>query len=843
MNKYYLSSVIFLFCCNTLSAQQINKSQPNQATPENIYTIKQQFLQKELHNPTDKNEGGADNDLARFNRWFNFVEPRCYPSGNLPRPDVLLTEYDKVRQSFKKGAKTTSTPAWSPLGPFNVPTNFFGIGRINCIVIDPLDTNTLYVGAACGGLWISHNGGATWTSHTDNFPSLSIADIAVNPHHHDTLYAATGDGYGYEYPNDATIFWGGLYTAGVMKSTDGGSTWHTTGLSYLESNRDNIQRLLIHPNNPNILLAATRHGIYRTSDAGVTWSVVDTSHVYTMAFHPQQPNTIYAVNNADVLVSYNAGLTWSSLYAGVSSGGRCTIAVSPASPNSIWILDDANDILLSHDEGASFNTISSVTMTYDNYGRVLAVSPTDSTYVITSGLQMNISYDGGYSWNPWDSSMYYVHSDHHAAAFNPLNPQTFYDGNDGGIVVTHDGGISWTNISNGLAISQIYRMSSSRLHPYIMLAGLQDNATFYNNGTTWLASNGPFGDGMDCAISPVDENIQIASTQYGNFSISIDGGATFNQISPSSYPSNTGAWTSPVLFNPNNYDTIYFGFQDVFASYDGGSTLVNLTTTAPFNSSLVGSNGCVSLAICYSNTQVLYAANYTSILRTTDGGSTWTDVTGTLPVSSVGITHIAIDYNNPMLVYVSTSGYLAGNKVFKSTTGGTTWTNISGTLPNIPANCIATDRSTTGALFLGTDVGMYYTDASLSSWIPYGTGLPNVIVDDIDINYTNSKVRAATYGRGIWECDLLHPLVSLQVNTLTQKVPEIYPNPASDAWHVIFQDPKPATYSVTVSDISGRVLHTQANNDIIDASLFASGAYNIEVNTGDKNYCLKAIKK
>ena len=113
-----------------------------------------------------------------------------------------------------------------------------------------------------------------------------------------------------------------------MKSTDGGATWNTTGLSYLQSNTDIIQRLLIHPNNPNILLAATTNGIYRTADAGATWTLVDPGHVFSMAFHPFQPDTIYAVNNTDIRASYNAGLTWTTIHPGIGSGDRCTIFLS-----------------------------------------------------------------------------------------------------------------------------------------------------------------------------------------------------------------------------------------------------------------------------------------------------------------------------------------------------------------------------------------------------------------------------------------------------------------------------------------------------------------------------------
>ncbi len=825
----------FLFGVISVSAQPI----PGTA-PENIYSIKKQFLESVVHNPVDKNETGDDNDLERFNRWFYLAEPRCYPSGNLPRPDVLIRAYDQIKPKSGATQRLTSVSGWQSLGPVNVPPGYNGIGRVNCVVLDPLDTNTLYVGTACGGVWVSHNGGATWTSNSDNFPSLSVADIAVNPRHTDTLYAATGDGNGDEYLAGGAlhyedIFWGGLYSAGVMKSTDGGSTWHTTGLSYLQSDRDIIQRLLIEPNNPNILIASSRNGTYRTTDAGATWTLVDSGHVYAMEFHPLQPDTIYAINNADLKVSYNAGQTWAvQCPALITVGYSAAIAVSAVSPKNIWLWSEGS-LVVSHDEGHTFTFLTPPSPVSSNefYGTVLGVSPADSQFLFASGLNMGMSPDGSTNWYVLDS-LGIVHVDHHCVTFNPINPSTFYVGNDGGIFVTHDGGNSWTNISNGLVISQVYRMSSSRQNPYVMLAGLQDNETFYNDGTHWLTSNAPLGDGMACAIFSGDDHIQLASTQQGNIFISYDRGATFTRVTFGG-----GYWTAPLAFSPVSADTVYYGMPGIFASYTGGGSFINLTPSFPFH------YGAISLAVAPAFPNVIYAADYETILRTFDGGATWSDVTGNLVPDSLAITHIAIDYKNPLLVYVTTSGYKTGKKVFVSTTGGTNWNNISYNMPNLPANVVAADSSTPGALFVGTDIGVYYTDsAHAGTWSIYNTGLPNVMVDDIDINYTNYKVRAATYGRGIWECDLVHPLPK-PVGVANISIPrvQLYPNPTAHSWKLTFANDKPNDYNILVSDATGKVVHTQRNQDVINAENLPPGVYDIEVLSGTTHLALKAIRE
>ncbi len=839
-------TAIFLCASTVMFAQAIDSVAGKPLEKRNIYEIKKGFQYHVLHNPEEKHDPEEhdneehDNDQARFNRWFYFVQPRCYPTGDLPDADVLIRETQKVNRSSNAqrssgGARRTTSAGWQPLGPMTVPLNSNGIGRINCVVIDPLDTNTLYVGAACGGVHISHNGGATWTTNTDNFPSLSIADIAVNPIHPDTLYAATGDGYGYTIDGYNT-FWGGLYSAGVMKSTDGGNTWSTTGMTFTQPTRQSLLRLLINPANPNILLAAAVNGIYRTVDAGASWLRVYTAGpVYSLAFRPGAPDTVYGVNNTNLVWSVDGGATWSVLYAGINpASDRATIAVSPASPRSIWVLDADNVLKWSHDRGATFTATPSSpadsAIFYGYYDRVLAVSPTDSQFVLACGMLMTRSIDGGATWGRLNPSQD-VHVDNHAMTFNPLHSATIYSGNDGGVFVTRNGGLSWQNISDGLTISQVYYSSASRQSPYTMIAGLQDNGSLTYNGSTWKQVGG--NDGMNCAISPINDSIQVFSYQFGDFYMSHDRGNNFNYIN---IAPETGNWTSPVVCDPNNVANIYFGLQHIHVTHDTGATFSSLNTTANFP------GGALCLAIGASNSQVLYASDQATIYRTTDAGASWTNVTGTLP-GAIAITRIAVDPRDAMRVYVTMSGYLNGKKVYMSTTGGTTWTNISMDLPNLPADCIAVDTSLPGALFVGTDIGVYYTDSLLTGWHLYDHGLPNVIVDDIQLSYANSKVRAATFGRGIWETDLRR----LTLGPGQTKAPEpgisIFPNPTTSKWQLRFAQQKPGNFEVRVSDINGRLLSANINTEIIDASSLASGVYNIEVIVGDDHHSIKAIRK
>jgi photosystem II stability/assembly factor-like uncharacterized protein len=280
------------------------------------------------------------------------------------------------------------------------------------------------------------------------------------------------------------------------------------------------------------------------------------------------------------------------------------------------------------------------------------------------------------------------------------------------------------------------------LTAYLIYAGAQDNGSDKITGlNTAVRVNG--ADGEDCLVDYSDDNIVFVSSQGGNFYRSSDAGNSFSGISIGS----GGDWTTPIIMDANNHNIMYAGYSNVWKSANNGSTWSALPGT--FDGTSI-----YSLEISSSNSQYIYAATFGHIYQTTNGGTTWTDRTGTLPVASAAISGIAINGSNPDNIWVTFSGFVNGQKVYTSTDGGATWANISGTLPNIPANCVEYQNGSNDIVYAGTDLGVFYMDATMNDWTSYNTGLPNVVIDQLEINYPTSKIRAATYGRGIWESDL-----------------------------------------------------------------------------------------
>jgi photosystem II stability/assembly factor-like uncharacterized protein len=762
MNKNYALVFIWIILSMSFSAvaqpwmqaSMLSATSDQKENPKNFHDIQRIFEDywKDKNPAAEEEDNGRDWGYQQFKRWEWFMKPRTYPSGEMFDPEILFREYQNQKSIQRRMNihPAVTNANWTSIGPNVVPSSGGGIGRINTVRFDPTDVNIVYAGSANGGLWKSTVGGGSWTTFTDLLPALGIADIAINPRYHDSIFVATGDRDGYELGND---FWGGTYSAGVLVSPDGGVTWNATGLNYVQTQSQVIHRLLINSNNPNIVLAASRTGIYRTTNAGVTWTMVQSGNVIDMEFKPGDPNTVYACTSTNLYKSTNSGANWTLSYNGLGGGGGAIIAVTDANPQVVYSLNGNFVIKKSTDGGSTFTTLTSPVSTgvisdQGFYDCALAVSPTDENFVLvgaqaTPGVQnaggIAKSTNGGSTWAAIAST---VHCDHHDLQFAPGSGTTIYNTNDGGIFKSTTSGSTWSNIGAGIVTKQYYRIGASAITPYYMYAGAQDNGTDMLKNTLWKHVYG--GDGMDCLIDYTNDNVAYVSYQYTAFGKTTNGGTSFTNMTMPG----TGDWTTPLVMDPINHNTLYLGLSDLYKSNSAGGSWAAISA-----GQFGGTINCI--AVAPSDVNYIYASTLGRICRTTNGGTTWTNVSSGLPLASTGITWITVSSLDPLKIWVTLTAYVAGQKVYYSSNGGSSWTNISGTLPNVPANCITYQANSQDAVYLGTDFGVYYRDATMIDWIPYMTGLPNVTIDELEIQYGSiNKIRAATYGRGIWESDL-----------------------------------------------------------------------------------------
>ncbi len=775
-------------------------------TTANFYEIKAAFDKYWKDRPYERGKG-----YKAFMRWAWFTEPRVYPSGNMRMASRAYAyeqfqkfQQEQSQQKFSNSAAISATTAnWVPLGPFGSPANG-DAGRVQVVRTSPTNTNIIYVGTGAGGLWVSTNGGTSYSTTTDQLPSLGVSDIAISPTNTNVIYIATGD-------KDA----GDTHSTGVLKSTDGGATFSVTGLAWQTSQLRRIYRVLINPANTNIIMAAASSGFYRSTDAGATWSLTSTAYCYDAELKPGDPNTVYIVTATSLLKSTNGGASFSGVTISSSlNSNRLSLAVTPANPDYVYILASApsngfGGLFRSTNSATTFSLMSSTPNIFDWstngsgaggqgwYDIAIDASPTNANVIIAGGVNTWRSTNGGSTWQlhtHWygGGGKPYVHADLHHVNF--VSGSVIFLGTDGGVARTTNSGTNWTTINGNMNIAQIYKLGNSANNAGRIVTGHQDNGTNLSNGTSWSQIYG--GDGMDCFIDWSNNNTIIASYTYGDFQRSTDGGNNWTNIVNGL--SGNAAWVAPIVQDPITPNTYYAGYSKMFKSTNQGTTWTQMGTT---------NMGTIDeIYVCPSNPNVIYVSTTASVWKTTNGGTTWSNITTGIPTSSGQITDITCDNQNPNNVYVTLSGYSAGNKVYGSSNGGLNWTNMSNGLPNIPMNCIIYSNNSPQKLYVGTDVGVYYKEASMNSWLYYSNGLPNVVIDELEIYYPTGKLRAATYGRSVWETDLYSNPTAAPVSYFTNNftaacvnVPFAFNdqsanNPTTYTW--TFQGGNPATASI-----------------------------------------------
>ncbi len=709
-----------------------------------------------------------------FKRWEWFMEPRVNGEGYLD-PAALWHGWTEKQRLFPEEKRNTSVN-WVNLGPESSYPVGGGAGRVNCIAFDPFDPDIVWAGSPSGGLWKSVNGGATWNNSWDDLPNLGISSIVIDHKNPDTMYVATGDG-------DA----GDTYSIGVLKSTDGGSTWFTTGLSYAVSSGIRIRKLVMHPVNNRFLIMAASDGLYYTADGGSSWNQPRTGGFYDIEMFPGNSDIWYAAQGTKVFKSTNAGTAWFASGSGLPTTGlyRIALAVTPSAPGYVYALICNNTdygfkgFYISRDSAKTWiaqnttknilgwNTSGSDAGGQGWYDLVTAASPADSLTVFAGGVNIWKSTNGGVTWvlnAHWygGGGKPYVHADQHVFEYVP-GTENLWAGHDGGINKTTDGGTTWQDLSYGLGIHQFYRIGLSRSNPRLMYGGTQDNGTDRYSSGIWTNVYG--GDGMEALVDYSDENIAYGELYYGDMFRTMNGGASWASVNNGVLED--GAWVTPFIIHPDSAEILYKATTRIYKTTDRG------TWWFPVSNVLSG-NTITSLAIAAKNPLYMYASNASYVYRTTNGGVKWDTIVNS------GISYMAVHPDEPEIVYVTKSNYSSGQKVFKSTNAGADWINLSAGLPNIPFNCVTLHPDNGNHVYTGSELGVFHSSDAGFTWETYNQGLPNVIVNELEIHSASGKLRAGTYGRGLWETEI--SLVGIQ-DDITEKVPDRnmlhqnYPNP------------------------------------------------------------------
>ncbi len=803
--KLHLSFLTLLFLLfNTFSAQDPSYEQ-----------IKAKMELFFAQNPEAKGK-------KQFDRWKYFTESRLDGNGNLPDPEILMKEWIGYKASHTRQSHSLqSTANWSQWGP----NPSFRVGRTQCLRQDASALNTWYLGTPCSGLWKTTNGGTNWTSLTQFLPVLGVSDIAIDPFNSTILYMACGDA-------DAGAL-NNVYSVGVMKSTDGGSTWSSTGLNWTFANARRIGRLIINPDSSNVLLAATSNGIYRTNNGGTTWTQVRTGNHEDIEFHPSNSGIVYAGSTTQFLRSADGGISWTAITSGLpATGNRVIVAVTDDNTNAVYCVFASSSaftgLYKSMDAGLNFTTlpstgVSSTVGPFPWYALTLAVSPRDEDMIAIGGVLATRTLNGGTNWSSCGTE-----NDYHDMVFWENSRDSMFICNDKGIYrinnMTSSSGV--VSFNNNLDLIMAYKMCLSPSQPDVAFCGTQDNGTYKLNTTTPNFTGVIFNsDGGFCLADPTTGNFVMAQREYGQLFKSTTGGDAFS-YSACSPPSmaNTGYFVTPMGMNMQNSQIVYAGYDEVWKSTDGATTWTSM-------SAFPGSTDLREMTVAPSNGNVVYVSTGSNLWKTPDGGITWIDLTANLPFTSA-LLDIGIHSTDTSKIWITRGGFTAGGKVYYSTNGGQSWTNVSGTLPNTPANCIVHENNLVDGIYVGTDLGVFYRDNTMSDWISYSTGLPVVIINQLEIQYSTNQLVAGTMGRGFWRSYLYQFTVGQ--NEVPASTLSVYPNPSNGVFTIKLPVGAEGA-AATVYTLEGKIVFQRtisSKEAEIDLRKEGDGIYLIEINSG-----------
>jgi photosystem II stability/assembly factor-like uncharacterized protein len=692
-------------------------------------------------------------------------------------------------------------------------------GRSSTAVGVPGKDFTFFMGATGGGVWKTDDAGTTWSNVSDGqIPCGSIGAIAIAPSDPNVIYVGTGS------PDPRGNVSMGI---GMYKSVDGGENWQFIGLP----RAGQIGKVVIHPDNPdelwvgvlgNVFGTNPERGVYHSKDGGKTWNHVlfisEKTGCIDLAINPGNPRILYAgmwtaerkpwtfIDGSDeggVWKSEDGGINWERVENGLPVGvvGRVGLAISPANPDRIWVIQETQDekkggIYRSDDGGNSFTRINREHKLRQRawyYNRIIA-HPTDENIVFVTNVGFFKSIDGGKSFD----RISVPHGDNHGLWINPENPDIMIEVNDGGACVTLNGGKSWSS-QNNQPTAEFYRVSVDNDFPYRVYGAQQDNSTIsvpsiggrsLTNTSDWEAVGG--GESGHIAVHPEDPDIVYAGTYIGTITRMNKKKGIVDNINayPQMHDGQPGRdikyrfqWNAPIRISPHNADVVYHCSQYVHKTIDGGKTWEiispDLTTNKDEYQDIPG------MPIQHDHTGVelyttifafeespmkageLWAGTDDGRLHISmDGGDNWKEITpGDMPLEGT-INSIDLSPHAPGRAFIAVYKYRENDfnpYIFMTNDYGKNWKKLTDGENGIKAphfvRVVREDRKRKGLLYAGTEFGMYVSFDEGQQWQSFQQNLPVTPITDIALH--NNDLVIATQGRSFWIMDDLSPIQNI----------------------------------------------------------------------------------
>ena len=704
-------------------------------------------------------------------------------------------------------------------------------GRVTAIDVNE-QQGIMYVGSASGGLWKSESWGTKWTPVFDDQPVINIGAVKVSRAHPDIVWVGTGEGNPRNSQSSGR---------GIFQSRDAGKTWKCMGLEETKT----IHRICLDAND-NVYAAAMGSAWGPNTDRGVfyynveesTWKKIlyvnDSTGCADLVMDPLNDQKLFAAmwqyerkpwnfhsggKGSGLYMTLDGGLSWKRLgeKEGLPKGnlGRIGIAIAPSNSRVVYAMIESKTTALykSTDGGASWNLVTDKGVgDRPFYYSEFYVDPSNENHLIYLHSIVSESIDGGKSWSTM-LPYYGVHPDHHAFWWNPNNPFEMWEGNDGGLNVSRDGGKNWEFIPN-LPLGQFYHINYDLTMPYNVYGGLQDNGTWKGPAYVWhsdgiLDSDWQelyFGDGFDAIPDASEDNWVYVLSQGGNLArVNSQTGEeqSIQPVHPDGVPLRFN-WNTAISDQPNADPAIYIGSQFVHYSKNHGQTWEIISPDLTTNDTLrqkahksgglttdatSAENYCTILCIVPhpNNQQEIWVGTDDGQVQVTrDHGKTWTNVTANIKglPKNAWIPQIVLSTKVKDEIWVVANNYRQNDwkpYLFHSMDGGKHWKNVVEKSP-MTGHClsVAQDDVQPDLVFCGTEHGLFVSIDHGISWEKWTHDYPSVPTQDLRIQPTESDLVIATFGRGIYILDDINPLrdaIFNRKNNIQKKLVVYRPQP------------------------------------------------------------------
>lgn len=738
-------------------------------------------------------------------RWmfiFCFVLFRC--SFGWTQDSLRTEEKPTTDRSFGKARSFYAFPdrskinkqlswKWDCLGPNETPEELNpggkaipeyavgrgnGTGRINRLYQHESEPEVLWACSPTGGLFITRNGGASWeVAGTDVLPISGVAAVAPDPANSEQWVVATGDG------DDVFMFSNGLWL-----TRDNGKTYielngHWEGFVFPFGENENTGAQISDVRNVSRsfrrLVVASNAGLWRSigklNPKKIRWEKVAEGHFYDVEVirGKRKSRDVVVAAGSKLMISYNGGRDFEEMplpsYADADRFKflRMNVEYSPSTPTVLWVAVTCSEANTQSAKGEGtlqqfdlvtrqWTLVRSLRKGMDNViptrARAFEVSPVDASVILVGNVQpVYRSTNGGKDFTKIERG--WMHDDIHDFEFD-ADGKTVWASHDGGVSKSTDGGITWQRMDKGIGAANVFGVSTGQTtEPQVIFGGYDTGGNSLRHGKWRHVS---WGDGFETITHPAQPDVMICSQQNGVLWKSHTGEAFEESVSPLASKTEWHTW---IRMHPVNHNIVFCAGQRLVRSMDGGKKWEPIMDVKKMDESNFNAYrfwmsedhpGVMYVYVLREERDAPFIYRSFNINTPKAEDIIWEKVPE-IPVKG-WIMQVSVDAEDPRKFWLLYNRMESDGKIWYY--DGARYSDYTANLYTAKCESMVLQKQTNGRLYVGSNYGVFTRNRNDSQWTLL-TGLPGTYIKSLDINYVMNKLIVGTYGRGIWQGDLM----------------------------------------------------------------------------------------